>query len=610
VSDDFEIGRVTAVSTASVTIELNPDLKALTRSTYEGAHDVGRINSYVILPVGARRLVAMVTQIMLSREAEITTDRTMVTLPSARRVLRATLIGTIDGDSYTQGISVFPVLDTPALLVTERDLSTIFDVSGTGDETESRYCVQLGESTIFSGLPIHIDPDAFFGKHAAILGSTGSGKSSTIAGLIQAITRDPAIKRSNFVILDTNGEYRTALPESEGALYIPTDPQAATARLVIPYWFLDSEDFVRLFQASKGVQRPVLLEALRIARNETSASGKLRTLREDLTHELNRLWSLSGSDAKESVNVRDIAKGLGQRLKDGELEDAWATLAEKNAALSRDTVLERVRKIYAIAKDHVSDGRFPKVIPADARVDIQQEIEAIQGQLNDVVLDEDVSVDSVSADSPAFFDKRRFRAIHLEHVLRREESGGARARDYSGTLLLRIDRLLQDTRFEFLLGPVGARFPNVPHDLAAFVRDLLGMASAKSPSPPLAPNTELDDGTFPFYARQRLGSEGHTVVVVDLSLLAAEVLENVTALIGRLILEFLQRLGEHAFNARASLPVVLVLEEAQNYVREGGADESVSRQVFERVAREGRKFGLGLVIASQRPSEISKTVLS
>ena len=54
-------------------------------------------------------------------------------------------------------------------------------------------------------------------------------------------------------------------------------------------------------------------------------------------------------------------------------------------------------------------------------------------------------------------------------------------------------------------------------------------------------------------------------MILDLSLLAAEVLENVTALIGRLILEFLQRLGEHGGEqARGSLPVVLVLEEAQN----------------------------------------------
>jgi hypothetical protein len=81
--DDFEIGRVIAVDTAQVTVELNKDLKALTRTTYEGALEVGRINSYVILPVGARRLVAMVTRVVLAEEAEIRADRTMVALRAA-----------------------------------------------------------------------------------------------------------------------------------------------------------------------------------------------------------------------------------------------------------------------------------------------------------------------------------------------------------------------------------------------------------------------------------------------------------------------------------------------------------------------------------------------
>ena len=97
--------RVIAVDTAQVTIELNKDLKSMTRTRYEGALEVGRFNSYVILPVGARKLVAMVTPVVLAEEAEIRADRTMVALPAARRVMRATLIGTLDGRAFTQGIS-------------------------------------------------------------------------------------------------------------------------------------------------------------------------------------------------------------------------------------------------------------------------------------------------------------------------------------------------------------------------------------------------------------------------------------------------------------------------------------------------------------------------
>ncbi len=139
------------------------------------------------------------------------------------------------------------------------------------------------------------------------------------------------------------------------------------------------------------------------------------------------------------------------------------------------------------------------------------------------------------------------------------------------------------------------------------------MESVTNPSPALSGKEDVLEGAIPFYDRQRAGSQGHHVVILDLSLLAAEVLENVTALIGRLILEFLQRMGEFGGEGvRGSLPIVLVLEEAQNYIGEPrhGEEESISRVVFERIAREGRKHGLGLVVSSQRPSELSKTVLS
>jgi hypothetical protein len=128
-ANDFEVGRVVAVDTAQVTVELNRDLRALTRSTPEGVQEVGRINSYVIMPVGAHRLVAMVTRVVIAEEAEVKADRTMVTLPSARRLMKATLIGTIDGQSFTQGVSLFPVLDNPVIVGKQDSIPTSRDTA-------------------------------------------------------------------------------------------------------------------------------------------------------------------------------------------------------------------------------------------------------------------------------------------------------------------------------------------------------------------------------------------------------------------------------------------------------------------------------------------------
>lgn len=624
---DSEIGRVVAVETAYVSIELNRDLKGMSRSTYEGPQEVGRINSYVIIPVGARRLVAMVSRVVLVEEAEMKPDRTMVALPAARRLMKATLIGTIDGSTFRQGVSLFPVLDNPVHLATRADLDAIFGPNKDSDSEppdprKPGFCIPIGESAVVQGRPIRIDPDAFFGKHAAILGSTGSGKSCTIASILQSIRLQAAVKRMTCIILDTNGEYRTAfqVQKENGTwsdagpgrcLYIPSDPVKGEDRLVIPYWFMDSEDFIRLFQASKGVQRPVLLESLRLARNATVNVTPLAILREELLHELNRIWALSVRDERTSKDVRDLAAGLKARLREADLNQGWKDAASQYG-LSHNDVQAVLDIVSAEAGKHIENGTYPKVLPANARRAIQNAIDPVFEKLTKTQLGEANSTSGRSADTPSFFDKLKFRSRHIEQILRRDESG-ARARDYSGTMLLRIDRLLSDRRFDFLFGPVGERLPDAEHVLAAFLRDVLGIGSSPNGDSMFSDEAEVSREELPFYDRQRVGAGAVDVVILDLSLLAAEVLENVTALIGRLILEFLQRLGElGGEQARGSLPVVLVLEEAQNYIQQPrfAEDESIARVVFERIAREGRKFGLSLVVASQRPSELSKTVLS
>src|SRR5690606_2190922 len=69
---------------------------------------------------------------------------------------------------------------------------------------------------------------------------------------------------------------------------------------------------------------------------------------------------------------------------------------------------------------------------------------------------------------------------------------------------------------------------------------------------------------------------------------------------------------EQQSKQRGDIPIALILEEAQNYIPEKDRSDrvSISKKVFERIAREGRKFGVSLLISSQRPSELSKTVLS
>ena len=109
------------------------------------------------------------------------------------------------------------------------------------------------------------------------------------------------------------------------------------------------------------------------------------------------------------------------------------------------------------------------------------------------------------------------------------------------------------------------------------------------------------------------GPEDRCISVIDLSLVPSEVVHIVTAVIARMVFESLQRYMKHK---GTSLPTVLVMEEAHTFIKRYREDfehqdaTTVCCQVFERIAREGRKFGLGLILSSQRPSELSPAVLS
>jgi DNA helicase HerA-like ATPase len=620
-STEHEIGRVVAVDTAQVTVELDRELKALTRSTYEGTIEVGRINSYIIIPVGARRIVAMVTRVVMTEDQEHQADKTMVSLPATKRLMKASMIGSIDENQFRQGITLFPVLDSKVFLTTKEDLDAIFGRGRQGEEIDADapgYCIRIGKSAVFSDYSIYIDPDAFFGKHAAIIGSTGSGKSCSIATILQSVISREDIKRTRFVILDTNGEYRAAFQKQQqdgtysGAirgrrsLCIATDP-AEGGHLTIPYWFMDSEDFVRLFRAAPQVQRPVLLNTLTLARQE-GLGPQWTFLRDTLLQECHRILASTALGTwQERNSINAICDGVVEALAGAQNQGALEELSIQYPALQAAGPSATFQQVKA---DAGRQGQSFDPLDMAQRQRAEALLNALIGRLS-VVPTAAMAGGAGSADRPFYFGKTAFRYRHLETAMSRDQSNSARTRDNCSTMLTRIHRLLEDSRFEFLFGPCTEEWPAIEHGLATFLRDILGLESGAGIN--LTDTEALPEGALPFYDRQRAGAAASNVVIVDLSLLASEVLENVTALIGRLIHEFLQRLSDPISGVgRGEFPVVLILEEAQNYIRENrrSEDDSISKQVFERIAREGRKFGLGLVVASQRPSELSKTVLS
>ncbi|HOC30495.1 MAG TPA: DUF87 domain-containing protein, partial [Treponemataceae bacterium] len=290
-----QVGRVVSVDNFRVFIRLDDDLTSSYKSGFKGLYEVARINSYLIIPVGADRIVALITRVKMQEEPEFDTDKHSITLPSSARYVTATMLGTIEhgdkSDRFIQGVYNFPVLDNPVWYVTEEDLNRIFDYKP--DDTDINYqedfYLPIGKSPAFPDYDVKICPDQLFVKHAAILGNTGSGKSCTLASILHSLfdyqyppekgKKDKRyLKNAHFIIFDTNGEYKSAFVDKEGrsekgelfhrinALHI--DEKG----LKVPYWFMNWDDFDYLFDPGPGTQAPILKRAIGLAKDNPSIS--------------------------------------------------------------------------------------------------------------------------------------------------------------------------------------------------------------------------------------------------------------------------------------------------------------------------------------------------
>ncbi|MGQ0528636.1 MAG: ATP-binding protein [Panacagrimonas sp.] len=182
----------------------------------------------------------------------------------------------------------------------------------------------------------------------------------------------------------------------------------------------------------------------------------------------------------------------------------------------------------------------------------------------------------VTVDTPIYFSLDeligKVRAKNIERV-----GSGNRQGPMFGDFdrfLMRVESKLNDTRYDFLLRPTAR---NTSASLSGMLRDFVG-----------------------------LGTQKAAVTVIDLSSVPFDVRPTVAAQIGRLAFEFNYWNPEYR-----EFPILLVCEEAHAYIpRASESQFAGARKSMERIAKEGRKYGVGLAVVSQRPHEVSETVLA
>ena len=220
------LGKITSVSGSSIHVELTPQVRSGLLIIEGKTHRIGQVGSFVRIPQGYNHLFGVISE---TSETSVSESES---LPfNEKRTIKVELVGESIGYDFERGISQFPSISEEVHLVTEDDLKKIY-----GTKTKGQ--VIIGKLSSSDSINVSVDLDSLVNRHSAILGSTGSGKSTSVASLIRSIitAHEPTIlmPSSRIVLFDIHGEYASALGDISTVFSIT--PNANEEPFYIPYW--------------------------------------------------------------------------------------------------------------------------------------------------------------------------------------------------------------------------------------------------------------------------------------------------------------------------------------------------------------------------------------
>lgn len=511
--DPLEIGHIIGVEGDTVEVQLAvTDL----RLEYHGkTYRVGRLGTYVTIPMNRRTLIGYITRVGATGELDPAPN------PEAPRRITMTcqLLGTVQGDQFRRGVNEYPTLGDKVRLGVDEDFELIFGAfDELADDDGVRKAFSMGRFAIDTDFEVKVLGKDFFAKHVAVMGNSGSGKSVTTAKIVHEATR---LKHSQVVLFDMHGEYLHAFSDDHGNPR-PEVTYLSDRNLVLPYWLLNYEEFEQLFLDTHD---PLNINAQKVF--------------------LRQAFERLKAPAAEALGLK------------------WEFTIDTPVYYS----LEHLQ-IYA---ENMNAARFVTNTDnyAFARLPYRQ---LPREQQEELLLTKRMEF------NPAASEGETPHATFYGRLL---------------GLINNIETRLNDRRYDFLLRPFDQAQRNM--DLAPhFNRD----ASLRERS-----------HTAGWVIRQMLGrlDRRRNLTIVDLSGLPFDVVDTTVAVLTRALFDF-----NFWSPPDVRHPVLLIFEEAHNYLPRKPIEgrKTFARSAVEKVAKEGRKYGVAAMIVSQRPSEISETVLS
>ncbi|HAT3918486.1 MULTISPECIES: ATP-binding protein [Enterobacteriaceae] len=243
--ENLAIGKIIEVDGSRIIAELDPSISDLSRVFAGENYPIGQFGSIIKIHFGRRSIYGLVSRLRMKADYQL--EKGIPVVASDERIIEADLFG--EGEwrlksegtlalEFERGVATYPLPQQTIYLTPKLELRFIY-----GDAKGA--VIKLGEHVGSGGAPCYADINELVGKHTAILGSTGAGKSGTVAAVIHSLLERGEIAQHKhwhpqIIILDPHNEYGKAFPKHQR---LSTDE----GTLKLPYWLLDLEESLGLF---------------------------------------------------------------------------------------------------------------------------------------------------------------------------------------------------------------------------------------------------------------------------------------------------------------------------------------------------------------------------
>ncbi len=502
------LGTVQDVQGATISIALDKDtISGLAFIDGQG-YRVGQIGSFVRISIGFTDLFGVVSQV----GAGAVPESLIKTEPYGYRWVRVQLVGEGQRNGeFRRGISQYPTIGDEAHLVTEKDLGRIYG------HAESPNFIKVGHLSSSESIPALVDINRLITRHSAVLGTTGAGKSTTVANILASLSNPEKYPSARIIILDIHGEYHAALHDRATVFRVNADESKGEKHLHIPYWALSFDELLRVtpFRGVSDTERAGLVEKIKNLKQASLRKQSRKGVTEDtmtvdtpIPFSIHRFWY----ELYRYVCSTHTAQGANQS------ETTEAIETNPAGAPMLGDILEVVPPKYR----PITQGGAQRVYLSGAPLNIRRQIIATES-------------------------------------------------------------LLRDTRYDFLFRP-GPWCPE----------PTLSNLDAQ-------PKEDVDT-----LLKSWIGGD-KSITILDLSGVPVSILMDLVGVLIRLLFDalFWSRYLPEGGRER---PLLFVLEEAHAYLNP--SNEGAASMAARRIVKEGRKYGIGAMVVSQRPSEIDPTILS